>query len=96
MKAKVRPVRTAPIRAERDQPFSRGLALLKARKILGPSGHVRRSGGVCEVGRFGGDGFEVVSHGPDFKTALKGIPNRERAKPFWQRVKNLAEALKAA
>ena len=67
--------RTAPIIAERhdeDVPLSRSLALMAARKKLGPGAHVRRVDGECQVGIFNSSGgFYVKATGLTFNAALK-------------------------
>jgi len=47
-------------------------ALIEARKILGPSGHVRRLrvSGACQVGVFGSEGFQERGWGATWEEAL--------------------------
>lgn len=53
----------------------KGKALLEARKIFGPSGHVRYKPGLpfpCVVGRFDHNGWSGVAVGKTWDEALEG------------------------
>ncbi len=53
--------------------MSKGKALIEARRILGPSGHVRKTAGwpPFAVGVFGKKGFDVQGWGRTWEDALK-------------------------
>ena len=51
-----------------------GQALLEARGMLGPEGHVRRQGELLQVGLFKPEvGFSVMSDGSRWEEALGGV-----------------------
>ena len=51
-----------------------GQALLEARSMLGPTGHVRRQGELLQVGLFKPEvGFFVMADGQRWEEALGGV-----------------------
>lgn len=57
--------------------MTKGRALIEARHILGPSGHVRRTdAGEHQVGTFDHHGFQIVAVADSWGTALSDARNK--------------------
>ena len=62
--------------------MKRGIALVKARQILGPAGHVRHSKatGIFHIGTFDERGWILLASGVSWEAALACLPKARASK----------------
>lgn len=79
--------------------MTKGKALLAARKVLGPSAHVRYDDGLplpCKIGTFDERGWIGVAVGKSWGGALEALPKSEAARAWTVKREAAANEIKAA